>query len=118
MQLTKNFDSVEFNCPHCNVCQMDLAFVEKLQLLRTKWGKPIKINSGYRCKEHNDKIGGATDSQHVHGLASDIDLSGMSASDKYFFIALIFQMQFKGIGIAKNFIHIDQRKEKPATWTY
>ena len=39
---------------------------------REKLGQPITVNSGYRCKEHNVKVGGAVGSQHLRGEAADI----------------------------------------------
>src|SRR5690606_9510833 len=33
--------------------------------------KPIRINSAYRSPAHNKKIGGARNSQHLHGRALD-----------------------------------------------
>lgn len=50
-----------------------LRLIEVLDKIREKWGKPIQITSGYRCKELNDKIGGSSTSQHVLGLAADLD---------------------------------------------
>lgn len=43
-----------------------------LQPLRDAWGKPLHINSGFRCKELNDLVGGVPTSQHVLGEASDV----------------------------------------------
>lgn len=43
-----------------------------LDPLRAKYGKPITVSSGYRCKELNRLVGGATDSQHTKGEAADI----------------------------------------------
>lgn len=49
------------------------ALVENvLQPLRDEWGKPLFINSGYRCRELNALVGGAPTSQHVKGEAADI----------------------------------------------
>ena len=45
---------------------------EVLQPLRTAWGKPLSINSGYRCPELNREVGGVPTSQHVKGEAADI----------------------------------------------
>ena len=39
---------------------------------REKLGQPITVNSGYRCKEHNVKVGGVVGSQHLRGEAADI----------------------------------------------
>ena len=45
---------------------------EILQPLRDAWGRPLRINSGYRCAELNRAVGGAATSQHVKGEAADI----------------------------------------------
>lgn len=43
-----------------------------LQPLRDLYGKPMTINSGYRCEELNDLVGGVPTSQHRKGEAADI----------------------------------------------
>ena len=43
-----------------------------LQPLRDAWGKPLAINSGYRCKALNAAVGGVPTSQHVKGEAADV----------------------------------------------
>ena len=49
------------------------ALVDKvLQPLRTAWGKPLVINSGYRCPELNREVGGVPTSQHIKGEAADV----------------------------------------------
>jgi len=42
-----------------------------LEKSRAKLGKPISITSGCRCIDHNKSVGGATQSQHLYGLAVD-----------------------------------------------
>lgn len=50
-----------------------LALVRKvLQPLRDIYQKPMKVNSGYRCKELNEIVGGVPTSQHRLGEAADI----------------------------------------------
>ena len=44
--------------------------------IRVNFRCPILISSGYRSKELNAKIGGATTSQHSFGQAIDIDMDG------------------------------------------
>ena len=46
--------------------------LEVLQPLRNAWGKPMRVNSGYRCEELNRLVGGVASSQHVKGEAADI----------------------------------------------
>ena len=49
------------------------ALVENvLDPVREQLGKPIYVNSGYRCPRHNLKVGGAVNSQHMKGEAADI----------------------------------------------
>lgn len=49
------------------------ALVEQvLDPLRERYGKPIYVNSGYRCPKLNALIGGAVNSQHMKGEAADI----------------------------------------------
>lgn len=43
-----------------------------LDRLRSEWGRPIIVTSGYRCKELNAAVGGARNSQHLKGQAADI----------------------------------------------
>ena len=50
------------------------ALVENiLDPLRAAWGRPIVVNSGYRCPALNTAVGGATNSQHTLGEAADIE---------------------------------------------
>ena len=57
------------------------ALVENvLDPLREKYGKPIKVNSGYRCPNHNLAVGGATQSQHMKGEAADIAPAGLQVT--------------------------------------
>lgn len=47
-----------------------------LDPLREWYGKPIYINSGYRCPLLNQKVGGVPTSHHQYGYAVDIDMGG------------------------------------------
>lgn len=43
-----------------------------LEPIRDLLGCPLKINSGYRSREVNKAVGGASNSQHMKGEAADI----------------------------------------------
>ena len=43
-----------------------------LDPLREAYGKPISVNSGYRCPELNRAVGGSAKSSHMDGRAADI----------------------------------------------
>lgn len=45
--------------------------------LREKLGQPIRVNSGYRCEEHNRRSGGETHSYHMVGVAADLTYDGI-----------------------------------------
>lgn len=49
-----------------------------LEPVRAHFGKPVQINSSYRCPELNKAIGGSTTSQHVNGEAVDFEIPGIS----------------------------------------
>ena len=44
-----------------------------LDPLRKAWGRPIIINSGYRCERLNKLVGGAANSDHKYGKAVDME---------------------------------------------
>jgi len=71
---------------------------ELLDPVREQWGKPIRVNSGYRSLEVNKAVKGAASSQHMTGEAADITtgsitdnkrLFGMIKTDGYVFDQLI-----------------------------
>jgi zinc D-Ala-D-Ala carboxypeptidase len=47
-----------------------------LQPIRDSYRSPLIISSGYRCRQLNKLIGGASGSQHQFGEASDFSVSG------------------------------------------
>ena len=53
--------------------------------IRNHFNVPIRISSGYRSKELNEKIGGSKSSQHCKGEAIDIDMDGTSITNKEIF---------------------------------
>ena len=90
MQLTRNFSLEEMlrsdTAIRCGIAnrpktkQEETTVVENLralcrevlQPLRDHLGRPVVISSGYRCRELNEKVGGAKNSQHMRGEAADI----------------------------------------------
>ena len=78
-RLSANFRVREFKCKDgTDKILISAELVEMLEMLRAKLAEKlggevkININSGYRTKEHNKKIGGSTTSKHCKGLAADI----------------------------------------------
>jgi hypothetical protein len=52
--------------------------------LRAWYGKPIKINSFFRCVELNARIGGSVTSQHCKGEAIDMSTGSKEENKKLF----------------------------------
>lgn len=78
-RLSANFRVREFRCKDgTDKILISSELVEMLEKLRAKLAEKlggevkININSGYRTKSHNKKIGGSTTSKHCRGLAADI----------------------------------------------
>jgi hypothetical protein len=67
----------------------------------------VKINSGARDKDENDRVGGAKGSQHLHGNAMDIDVSGYSTAERVQLIRTLSANGITGLGIGSNMIHAD-----------
>lgn len=44
-----------------------------LDPLREAYGKPIRVNSGFRCPALNKAVGGSSTSAHLQGYAADLD---------------------------------------------
>ena len=120
VQLSDNFNSSEFECQcgRCSTVKIDMKLVDYLQELREYFGKPININSGYRCASHNAAVGGARGSKHATGEAVDLQFveEPVPAAE----VAKKAEtMGIKGIGLyeknGENFVHIDTRTYK-AFW--
>lgn len=61
------------NRPSAKVLDNLQELTEKvLDPLREKWGSPLKVTSGYRCRRLNAAVGGSATSQHMTGEAADI----------------------------------------------
>lgn len=65
-----------------------------LDPIRTKWGKPIKVNSGYRCSKLNRMVGGVSTSQHVLGEAADITVGSSEENRKLFEMIISMNILF------------------------
>jgi len=108
-----DFRAAEFACRCENeACQrhgMQFIFLSALQDLRSQIAIPFKINSGFRCKTYNSTLAhSAADSYHCKGLAADISTHGMPGKVKHKFLEKAFD-RFTGIGVYRNFVHLDLR---------
>jgi len=113
-----NFDEREFRCRHCGRQEMKPEFMAKLQALRTAYGKPMNISSGYRCADHPIEKAKPSPGMHATGRAADIAVQGAEAVRV---LQLALEHGFTGIGVQQKgtgrFIHVDLR-EQPTIWSY
>ena len=114
-KLSKNFCVREFACKDgSDSVLISSELVKILQKIRDYFGKPVTINSAYRNKAYNKKIGGATYSQHIYGNAADIVVQGIKSEEiaKY---AEYLMPKTGGIGLYPTFTHVDVRAVR-ARW--
>ena len=124
VQLTKNFNSKEFDCKDgTKVPEKFMGNLQKLannlQILRNELGVAVTVTgSGYRTPKHNKAVGGATNSQHLTANGADINAKGHTPKQLYDKIEILIasgKMEQGGLGLYKNFVHYDRRLTK-ARW--
>ena len=121
--LTKNFSVDEFKCRGTGICEMDPAFMEKLQLIREDYGKPLYPSSGFRAPEYNNTVSKTGfHGPHTTGHAADLLISG---SEAIRLMEIALKHGISGIGVsqkgdhASRFLHFDDLTEnRPWTWSY
>lgn len=123
-----NFHASELWC-RCGKCdtngsEMDPDFMDRLQFLRTVYGKPMRISSGHRCVRHPAEAGKAEPGEHTLGLAVDVRCQG---ADAHRLLHLALELGFTRIGVSQKgparFLHlgvspIGGRLPSPMIWSY
>lgn len=103
-----NFSPRELSCPHCGEYYHWPGFVDRLQWVRTRLDKPLRINSAHRCVRHNLAVGGAPLSQHKK-LAVDLSLG---AHNRLEVAAICKAAGFTGFGYYQTFLHVDMGRRR------
>ena len=117
------FTKAEFACKHCGQeIEMSPNLISFLYDVRVSIGKPVIIDSGYRCPEHNKAVNGAPNSQHVLGEAADWRIEGYSGKDLQAIALAQSKGRIGGIGRSDftNYVHTDTRQNgiHLAKWCY
>lgn len=75
--------------------------------VREIYGKPITVNSGYRCPELNKAVGGSATSDHVKGFAADITGGSKEENERLFYL-IKYNFNFKQLIDEKDFswVHV------------
>ena len=116
----KNFRIQEFVC-RCG-CKMPAEAQQNIEALvanvldpvREAYGKPIYVNSGYRCPKHNAAVGGVPRSQHLVGQAADISVKSEKLKVKSELDELariiVQQGRFDQLIIYPTFLHVSYKR--------
>jgi len=110
------FKIEDFNCKETGENEMCPEFLERLDELRPRFGLPFIITSWYRSPRHSVEKRKAKAGTHTQGIASDIRVVG--GYERYVIQKHAYAMNFTGIGVHKDFIHVDDRKTAPVSWPY
>lgn len=98
--------------------KMQQSTLEMLDKARGVAGVAFIINSGYRTKEHNERVGGVDSSSHTKGYAADIKVK--DGRQRYLIVRALMNAGFNRLGIASTFIHCDNdsAKVENVIWKY
>jgi uncharacterized protein YcbK (DUF882 family) len=128
-RLSKHFVVEEFDCHDGGKVQkrdyngLEYLCRTYLEPLRKKYGS-VHINSGFRTRSYNRKIGGASQSFHVYTIhdgndqAADITCARGRPTDWHRTLNTLRQRERNGkggLGLYKTFVHVDIRDYK-ADW--
>ena len=123
----ENFSPGEMACQGTGKLFISRVFMDMLQELRRALDRPLRISSGYRSPEHNQRVSSTgTEGPHTTGKAADILCHGGHAHS---LIAAALPLGFRGIGIQQKgalhsrFIHldaltVDDGMMRPTVWSY
>lgn len=119
----RNFREVEFTCKcGCGLNNYDRHSAEMLDDARDVSATPYIITSGCRCENHNRKEGGSETSSHLANEKPSTawDLRVNTSFERFMILRGLIDAGFTRLGIAKNFIHVDNDKDKApcVTWLY
>lgn len=104
--LYPNFSRAEFACRHTGQCAMQPAFLARLQALRTAYGRPMRVTSGYRHPTHPVEAGKRSRAPGEHTLGMAADIACASGAERYELVRLALEHGFTRIGIASGFVHL------------
>lgn len=117
--MTSPQESIDrFRCPCCNQNLIDLRVVDIHERVEAQLKRKLPVNSGYRCKKHNEELKASPTSSHTRGLADDIDCD--DSPTRFLIIKFLISIGVTRIGLARGFLHfdIDRQKDQEVAWFY
>lgn len=111
-KITNNFKVSEFKSDS-KIVLIHHTLPIALQMIREKVGKAVNITNAYRTEAHNKRVGGASNSYHLYGMAADIYVNGVDATTLAKTIDSLFPAAYGVIAYPKKgFVHFDVRAKK------
>lgn len=112
MKITNNFKVSEFKSDS-KIVLIHHTLPIALQMIREKIGKAINITNAYRTETHNKRVGGASNSFHLYGMAADIWVRDINPVELAKVIDTVFPTTYGVIAYPKKgFVHFDVRAKK------
>ena len=115
------FSDDELRCQcGCGGLKFDPTVRQALNAIRSKYGKPMVVSSGYRCPDHPIEAKKSHPGEHTTGMCVDIACHGFDAAT---LTKLAMDQGAKRIGWnqkgSSRFIHLGWSRDYPrGTWTY
>ena len=83
-----------------------------LDPLREAYGKPIRVNSGFRCPPLNKAVKGSATSDHMNGRAADITAGSPKENKRLFYLIQELGLPFDQLIDEKHFswVHVSYRE--------
>ena len=108
---TEDCLGIDNQCKKEHIVNLTALVNNVLDPLREAYGKPITINSGFRCPALNKIIKGSTTSDHMSGRAVDITGGSSAENKKLFYMIQSLGLPFDQLIDEKNFawIHVSYR---------
>lgn len=131
-QFSEHFTREELACPTSGQLILAPGFIDALELLRVTYGRPMAVTSGCRSSDHNAWLksrGYAASPNSFHLIGNEkygtdtcaVDVR-RPAGDDLWRLVKVAQAEDWSVGIAKTFIHLDQRVKftdlRPVIYSY
>lgn len=111
-KITNNFKVSEFKSDS-KIVLIHHTLPIALQMIREKVGKAVNITNAYRTEAHNKRVGGASNSYHLYGMAADIYVNGYTPEQLAKVIESLFPTTYGIIAYTKKgIVHFDVRAKK------
>ncbi len=114
------FKLSEFDCKETGENKMNVDFLNRLDLLRGVYDRPLVVSSGYRSPNHSVEKKKTKPGYHAKGVACDFKVT--NSADRFRLLKAAYGLGFTGIASGHLFVHIDDRGilegATPMSWVY